>query len=413
MPRKPPVRRFVLLCLVPAVATCAVLVQLAQETRDARRDAILSRLGGMLAVAVQTELAEAWTVLEAEAAAVRSVDTSLVAVRRALAGDTIRSLATTPGGPSPGSLPGETPPGGARASVLLPRGDTLVSATAIIRSPTIAALADVAELDAGLYLRGTRLQTSAGPAAAPLPDALDPVSGWSEAAGLWVTPATASGGSAAGELVVAVRSNARRRSVASPRTLLASTVLLALALALVVSAGATGRSAPGVRADGASERDGRIVAGAVLAVLTTAVVAGWAAVGEHRLAAADGARELSLVAELVDARGLLGDPGRARGWSGGPVYRIEGERLIATEGDEPPAFVGRLPSPDPDRPVSGSAVGGIRWLVVASDDGRTVFLGEPTSGPPLLPFAFAGTLLVVLGSVLVTRPASVQDVLAR
>jgi hypothetical protein len=387
--------------LLPALATCVGLLQIAQQTRDARRDAMLSRIGGMLAVAVQSELAEAWTVLESQAAAVVSLDTSLVAVRRAMAGDTIRSLGSDEGNAGRG----------ARASVLLPRGDTLVSATAVVRSPTLAGIADVPELDAALYLQGVRLQASGGPTADGLPAELAPEPGWNDEAGVWVSSATASTGSAASELVVAVRGAARRPKVASVRTLLASTAFLLLGLVLVASAGARAGSATS-RRGGESGRGGRVVAGVALVALTTSVVAGWTAVGEGRLAAADGARELELVGELVAIRGLLGDPVGARSWAGSPVYRVEGDSLMAAPGDRPPAFVASLPSPEPGRPVSGTAVGGIRWRVVASEDGRTILLGAPIRTPPLLPFALGGTLIVLLGSVLVARNASVEDVFA-
>jgi hypothetical protein len=403
MPPKPPLRRFILLVLLPAIATCVALVQVAGQARDARRDAMLSRVGGMLAIAAQSELAEAWTVLEGEAATVATVDTSLVAVRRALAGDTIRSLGSDP----------RTAGEGVRASVLLVRADTLVSATAVVRSPTLAAVADVADLDAGLYLQGVLLQASRGPAATTLPARLDADPGWDDAERVWVSPATASTGAAAAELVVAVRHTVRCRPVASVGTVMASTGLLLLGLVLVASAG-TG-TAPTTSRHGAEDpaRSGRIVAGVSLVALATGVVAGWVAVGEARVATVEGARELELVGALVEARGLLDDPVGAQRWAGSPVYRAAADSLMAAPGEPPPAFVASLPSPPPGRPASGTAVGGVRWRVVASGNGRTILLAAPVETPPLLPLALGGTLIVLLGSVAVARVASVQDVLAR
>lgn len=379
MPRMARLRRFLLLAFLPALVTCVGLTQLARDARDERRDGMLSRVGGMLAAAVQSELADAWGVLEQQAAAVTTIDTSLVAVRRALTGDTIRSLATDPAG--------------ARASVLLPRGDTLVSATAVVRSPTLAAVSEVPGLHAALYLRGVRLQASGGAATDALPAELAAEPGWNATpgagGGVWVSPATASSGAAASELVVAVRPAARIRPVASLRTLAATTALLLLALVLVAAGG--------------PRASGRMVAGATLVTLTTGVVAVWVAIGEGRRSSADGARELAWVADLVEARGLLDDPVAAQSWAGSVIYRAEGDRLVGTPGRAPPAFVGSLPRPEPGRPASGAAVDGTRWRVVASGEGRTIFLGSPVDAPPLLPLALLGTLVTVLGSIAVVR----------
>jgi hypothetical protein len=142
--------------------------------------------------------------------------------------------------------------------------------------------------------------------------------------------------------------------------------------------------------------------------MTTGVVTVWVAVGEGRVADVDGTRELELVGALVEARGLLEDPVGAQSWTGSAVYRAEGDRLIAVPGEPPLAFVASLPSPEPGRPVSGTAVGGVRWHVIASGDGRTILLGSPASSPPLLPIALGGALLVLLGALVVARTASVE-----
>jgi len=360
--------------------------QLAQQTRDTRRDATLSRVGGLLATAVQADLAEAWILLEGEAGPVSDPDTTMLAVRRALDGDTVRALSSDPEGP--------------RASVLLLRGDTLVSATAIARARILRDAARTTPLDLGLYLRGVRIQPVGGPEARDLPERIDASPGWKADSGLWVSAATSSGGSSASELVVAVRPSTRRRPASSVRTLAAAGVLLALSL-LSAWMGFTGRTREGAV--------GPVVMAVSLVTLTTLVVSGWIALGEARIASADTTKELTWVASLVRARGLLEDPVAAQRWLGSPVYRFdEGEPRSGT-GTPVPAWVAELPVPPAAFPASGRGEEGRRWLTVSSTGGRTTFTGQAPGLPPLLPLALGGSLLVLLGSLSVVRTASARS----
>jgi len=346
-------------------------------------------MGGLLATAVQTDLATAWTLLEQEAAPVGEPDTSIVAVRRALDGDTVRALSSDPDGP--------------RASVLFLRDDTLVSATAIARSRILADASEATPLDVGLYLRGGRIQPVTSSTRNALPERIDPTPGWNEAESLWLTPATASGGSAASELVVAVRSSARRRAATGVRTFAAAAVLLALAL-LSAWMGFTGRTRDRSR--------GPVVMAVSLVTLTTLVVSGWVALGESRVAAADATRELAWASALARARGVLDDPVAAQSWIGSPVLRFEANDVRSGSGEPVPGWALDLPVPPPGFPASGTGPEGRRWLVVASGEGRTAFLGNASQLPPLLPVALGGTILVLLGSLAVVRTASVQEVVA-
>lgn len=396
-----PLRRFLLLVLVPALVTCIGIARTADDTRRERRDAVLSRAGGMLSTAVQADLAEAWRLLEAEAAPVEVADTTIAAVRRARAGDTVRALGTDAAG--------------ARASVLFPRGDTLVSATAVVRAPVIPAAAEFTPLDAALYLQGVRLQPPlgweeaagdpAGNAAGSragidgqLPPRVDPTPGWTDEYGLWLHPATASLGSAASELVVAIRPTTRPRGSASLRTIVSASLLLLLSLGLVASSA-------GVRPVARTERvkfRGRVLAGVTLAALTTAVISIAIALGADRRAAADGVRELEIVAGLVEARGLMDDPEAAREWTGSPVYAVRDGVVAGDTGEEPaPEVVTDTEPPEAGRPTTG--VDEVRWRAVATPFGYTVFLGDPVRTPPLLPLALGGTLITLLGAVVVVR----------
>ncbi|HKK92362.1 MAG TPA: hypothetical protein VJ925_02970 [Longimicrobiales bacterium] len=387
-----PVRRFLLLVLLPALATCIGVANMADDARRERREAMLARAGGMLSAAVQTDLAEAWSLLEAEAAPVTAVDTSISAVRRARSGDTVRALGTDEGGP--------------RASVLFPRGDTLVSATAVIRSPVIEAASEVTHLDVALYLQGVRLQpplTESDPAGEPadldsdLPPRIDPVPGWTEEEGLWIHPATASLGSASGDLVVALRPTVRSRSSTSLRTQLSAGLLLLLSFGLVVASGA------GEAADRAERRKlrGRVLAGVALATLTTAVVSISVALGAERRAVADGARELEIVADLVEARGLANDPAAAGQWAGSPVYAVRDGTVIGPAEAPVPSVVTDIDPPASGRPMAG--VDEVRWRAVAAQGGYTVFVDDPVGTPPLLLLALGGTLITLFGSMTVTR----------
>lgn len=388
-------RRFLLLVLLPAVATCIGIVRLADDTRGERRAEVLSRAGDLLSTAVQSDLAEAWRLLEAEAAPIAAIDTTISAVRRAQSGDTVRALATDPAG--------------ARASILLPRGDTLVSATAVVRSPVIEAAAESTPLDVALYLQGVRLQPPVqegevpgdeGEAGRILPATVDPRPGWSAGSDLWIHPATSSLGSAASDLVVALRPAAPQRTSTSLRTLISASLLLLLSLGLATNGA---RGAAGTRREGDRLR-GRVVAGVALATLTTGVISISVALGAERRAVADGARELEVISGLVEARGLTGDPSAAQRWVGSPVYAVRDGEITGGSGSPPPSLVTELERPEPGRPTAG--FGDARWRAVATANGYTVFLEDPVLLPPMLALAFGGTLLTLLGAVAVTRSHS-------
>lgn len=337
----------------------------------------------MLATAVQDDLTTAWTLLEGEAGPVADPDTTILAIRRALDGDTVRALSSDPEGP--------------RASVLLPRGDTLVSATAIVRSSILQEASQTTPLDLGLYLRGTRLQPSVASTSAGLPERIDPSPGWHPEAGIWVTPATASRGAAAAELVVAVRPVARRRAATTIRTFAAAGVLVLLALlsAWVGFAHPTRQNS-----------EGPVVMAVLLMTLTTLVVSGWAALGESRVASADATRGLTWVSSLARARGVLDDPIAAQRWLGSPVIRLEGGRSTSGSSAPIPEWALDLPVPPPAFPVSGRHSDGRHWLAVSSGGGTTIFLADPTRTPPLLAIALGGSLIVLLGSLVVARAAA-------
>lgn len=372
--------------------TCLGVAQLAERAREARHEDTLSRIGGLLATAVQEDLATAWTLLEREAGPVSEPDTTIAAVQRALAGDTIRALSSDPEGP--------------RASVLFARNDTLVSATAITRSRLLPEAADALPLDLGLYLRGTRIQPVGrvgGPLAGTLPDRIGTSPGWQEETQLWVTAAPASRGSAAAELVVVVRPTTRRRSASTLRTVLAAGVLMSLSL-LSAWVGFTGQRGP--------TSGGPIVTALLLAVLTTLVVSGWIALGESRVAAADVTRELTWVSSLARARGVLEDAVAAQRWLGSTVVRRVGDQAESGSGEPVPGWTLQLPAPQADFPALGQHRDGQRWLVLAGGGGSTVFIAAAPGLPPLLPIALGGSLVVLLGSLVVARTSSVQEFVA-
>jgi len=397
MSGKAPLRRFLLLVLLPAVATCIGIARTADDTREERRDGVLSRTAGLLSTAVQTDLSEAWRMLEAEARPIAATDTMIAAVGRARSGDTVRALGTDPRG--------------ARASVLLPRGDTLVSATALIRSPIVDAVSESTPLDVALYLQGVRLQPPVRDAERPadpgdprstLPVTVDPTSGWSEASGLWIQPATASLGSASSDLVVALRPAARQRGSTSLRTVISASLLLLVSLGLAVS-GAGGAGGSRIEREGLR---GRMVAAVTLATLTTVVISISVALGAERRAVVDGARELEVLSGLVEARGMLDAPAAAERWLGSPVYSVRDGQVTGGSDTPVPAVVTELDPPEPGRPTTGEDE--LRWRAVATKGGYVVVLDEPIRVPPLLLLALGGSLITLLGAVVVARASAPQ-----
>jgi hypothetical protein len=376
------VRRFLGFVLLPAVLTSVLVTQRAQQARDGRRDAYLSRVGGLLATATLEDLATAWELLLEEAGVVAEADTTLTGVRLALSGDTVRSIGPNTAGP--------------RVSVLFTRRDTLRSATAIFRSPMMQALRDVPAIDAAVYLRGVRLLPAEAEGSA-LPDRLAPIPGWNAAEEAWIT--FAGGDEGAGALALAVKGTGRRRRVASLRTLAANVAAATFALVLAAT-GFAGR--PGASAGG------RVTLALVVVVGATGILAGGVAVAEARLADSDGVRELTTVAELTRVRGLLDDPVAAQRWLGTRVIRIEYGETRTGDGGSAPTFALDLPDPPPGRPVTGSDADLI-WLVAASGSGRTLFLMPAAHRPPLFALAGLGTLAMLAGALVVASRPSVKE----
>jgi len=386
MSGKAPLRRFLLLVLLPAVATCLGIARTADDTREERRDGVLSRTAGLLSTAVQTDLSEAWRMLEAEARPIAATDTMIAAVGRARSGDTVRALGTDPRG--------------ARASVLLPRGDTLVSATALIRSPIVDPPPPPPRLQPPV--RDAERPADPGDPRSTLPVTVDPTSGWSEASGLWIQPATASLGSASSDLVVALRPAARQRGSTSLRTVISASLLLLVSLGLAVS-GAGGAGGSRIEREGLR---GRMVAAVTLATLTTVVISISVALGAERRAVVDGARELEVLSGLVEARGMLDAPAAAERWLGSPVYSVRDGQVTGGSDTPVPAVVTELDPPEPGRPTTGEDE--LRWRAVATTGGYVVVLDEPIRVPPLLLLALGGSLITLLGAVVVARASAPQ-----
>jgi len=381
------VRRFLLLVLTPALVTCIGVIQMAQDARHTRRNDRLERVSGVLVEALREDLVAAWGFLELEAGPLVEADTTIGAVRTALQGDTVRALSGGNGGPV--------------AAVMFLQRDTLRSASATFQSPLLGRVAMVTPLDIGLYLQGFRvLPPPPAPGVQGMPDSLATAAGWSEEASLWVTPvSTTALGQEGNRVALAARYSTPERSVASVRTLAAATVLLLLAL-LSAWMGLTGRSR--------SSAPGAVALAVVLLTGMTLIVSVWVALGESRIASAEGVRELSTLATLVRERGLMTAPGAAEDWIGTTVIRVSGDDLVTADGAPPPAFVRDLPIPPPSFPASGRTPDGQIYLVIAGGGapGRTVFLTDPTPAPPLILFSLLGTLLTALGSISVARRAA-------
>jgi len=100
----------------------------------------------------------------------------------------------------------------------------------------------------------------------------------------------------------------------------------------------------------------------------------------------------------------MDDPATALEWTGSPVYAVRDGVVVGDSGTPAPEAVTDAEPPEAGRPTTG--VDGIRWRAVATPSGYTVFLGDPVRTPPLLPLALGGTLITLLGAVVVVRSSS-------